>query len=102
MTGKPATLVCIEYCRFSMLKGTIQRKRQINPDSLVNPWEGLVRFVQNPAIPMDNNIAGQTLRGPVVGRKNDYGSGSEWSMELAAWFFTVLTTLKLWKIKFCT
>ena len=67
-------------------------------DSLVNHWEGLVRFVQNPAIPMDNNIAGQTLRGPVVGRKNDYGSGSEWSMELTAWFFTVLTTLKLWKI----
>ena len=67
-------------------------------DSLVNHWEGLVRFVQNPAIPMDNNIAGQTLPGPVVGRKNDYVSGSEWSMELTAWFFTVLTTLKLWKI----
>ena len=43
---------------------------------------------------MDNNIAEQTLRGPVVGRKNYYGSGSDWSMELAAWFFTVLTSLK--------
>ena len=36
---------------------------------VIEIWEGLVRFVQNPAIPMDNNIAGQTLRGPVVGRK---------------------------------
>lgn len=67
-------------------------------DSLVNHWEGLIRFVQNPDIPMDNNTAEQTLRAQVVGRKNYYGSGSDWSMELAAWFFTVLTTLKLWKI----
>ncbi|MBO9482685.1 transposase [Salinisphaera sp. G21_0] len=67
-------------------------------ESLANHWEGLVRFIQNPDVPMDNNIAEQTLRGPVVGRKNYYGSGSEWSTELAAWLFTVLTTLKLWKI----
>ncbi len=47
---------------------------------------------------MDNNIAEQTLRGPVVGRKNYYGSRSEWSAELAAWLFTALMTLNLWKI----
>ncbi|WP_422445768.1 MULTISPECIES: IS66 family transposase [unclassified Endozoicomonas] len=67
-------------------------------ESLANHWEGLVRFIQNPDVPMDNHIAEQTLRGPVVGRKNYYGSGSEWSTELAAWLFTVLTPLKLWKI----
>lgn len=67
-------------------------------ESLVNHWEGLCRFVDYPDIPMDNNIAEQTLRGPVVGRKNYYGSGSKWSAELAAGLFTVLVTLNLWKI----
>lgn len=36
--------------------------------------------------------------GPVVGRKNYYGSGSAWSAELAATLFSVLQTLLLWKV----
>ena len=38
------------------------------------------------------------MRGPVVGRKNFYGSGSEWSGELAAMMYSVLMTVKLWGI----
>ena len=36
---------------------------------------------------MDNNTAERTLRNPVVGRKNYYGSGSVWSAHLAARMF---------------
>jgi hypothetical protein len=32
---------------------------------------------------MDNNTAERAERGPVVGRKNYYGSGSLWSGQLA-------------------
>jgi len=34
----------------------------------------------------------------VVGRKNFYGSGSEWSGELAAMMFSLLMTMKRWQI----
>lgn len=47
---------------------------------------------------MDNNIAERDMRGPVVGRKNFYGSGAQWSGELAATMYSVLATLKLWAI----
>jgi len=33
-----------------------------------------------------------------VGRKNFYGSGSEWSGQLAAMMFSLLMTMKLWQI----
>ncbi len=55
-------------------------------------------FVDNPDIPMDNNIAERTIRGGVLGRKNYYGRGSQWSAELTAGFFTILMTLNLWGI----
>ena len=67
-------------------------------ESLDNYWEGLTQFVHNPDIPMDNNIAEQTIRGGVPGRKNYYGCGSQWSSELTARLFTILMTLKLWGI----
>ena len=37
-------------------------------------------------------------RGPVVGRKNFYGSGAQWAGELAALMYSVFATLKLWGI----
>ena len=67
-------------------------------ESLHNHWEGLIRFVANHSIPMDNNAAEQALRTGVVGRKNYYGSGSAWSAELAAFLFSIFMTLKLWDI----
>lgn len=47
---------------------------------------------------MDNNEAERGLRSSVVGRKNYYGSGAIWSAELTAVLFTILETMKLWKI----
>src|SRR5712671_2746980 len=64
--------------------------------SLHNHWDGLTVFVGRPEVAMDNNTAERTLRNPVVGRKNYYGSGSVWSAHLAARMFSVLQTVLLW------
>ena len=42
--------------------------------------------------------AERALRGPVVGRKNYYGSGAQWSGELSATLFSLFHTLERWRI----
>lgn len=64
-------------------------------ESLRAHWEGLTVFVENPHVPMDNNRAERIERGPVVGRKNYWGSGAKWSGELTATLFSLLETLEL-------
>jgi len=66
--------------------------------SLQEHWSGLTLFVDDPRIPMDNNLSERRLRGPALGRKNYYGSGALWSGCLAAMLFSILATLKLWQI----
>ena len=66
--------------------------------SLRNHWQGLTRFVDDPDLPLNNNQAERALRGPVVGRKNYYGSGAEWSGELSATLFSLFQTLERWRI----
>lgn len=46
-------------------------------------------------IPLDNNATERAIRGPVVGRKDHYGSKSRRGTEVAATLYTVLETLKL-------
>ena len=48
--------------------------------------------------PMHNNYGERLMRGPAVGRKNYYGSRSEWSGRLAMMLFSIFATLALWKI----
>ncbi len=67
-------------------------------ESLGNHWTGLTVFVEHPEVPMDNNTAERAQRGPVVGRKNYYGSGSVWAGRLAAMLFSLLQTLCLWEL----
>jgi transposase len=67
-------------------------------ESMGNHWTGLTVFVDHPEVPMDNNTAERAQRGPVVGRKNYYGSGSLWSGQLAAMLFSLFQTLALWNI----
>jgi transposase len=66
--------------------------------SLKEHWDGLLIFVDHPEVPMDNNAAERALRGPVVGRKNFYGSGACWSGQLAVMAFSVFQTLLLWQV----
>jgi transposase len=67
-------------------------------ESMRDHWAGLTTFVEQPMLPMDNNAAERALRLAVVGRKNFYGSGSQWSGELAATMFSVLMTMRRWQI----
>ena len=66
--------------------------------SMQNHWQGLTVFVDNPDIPMDNNIAENMLRLPVVGRKNYYGNHSEFGGTFCAMMFTFIQTCILHKI----
>lgn len=100
--------------RHADLQQAVQRMAQERDDALADPllaapaakvlvsmkahWSGLTVFVDHPWVPMDNNTAELDMRGPVVGRKNFYGSSSQWSGQLAATMYSLLMTLKLWKI----
>ena len=92
----------VEAMRQQMEKGLAEEK--LHPaarkvlQSMREHWEGLTIFVNEPAVPMDNNRAERTLRIAALGRKNYYGSGSEWSGKLATWMFSILATLKKWRI----
>lgn len=79
-------------------EATLPKARRKVLESLKNHWQGLLVFVDHPEVPMDNNQAERAHRGPVVGRKNYYGSGSYWSGQLAATMFSVFQTLQLWQI----
>jgi transposase len=67
-------------------------------ESLQEHWTGLIRFVDDPRIPLDNNASERAGRGPAVARKNFYGSGSLWSGRLAAAMFSLLATLAHWEL----
>jgi transposase len=64
--------------------------------SMKNHWAGLTVFVEQPWLALDNNAAERAIRPAVVGRKNFYGSGSQWSGQLAAMMYSVLMTARLW------
>lgn len=58
-------------------------------------WDRLSRFVSDARVPLDNNATERAIRGPVVGRKNHYGSKSKRGTEVAATFYSLLETAKL-------
>lgn len=92
--------------QFSAALNTIdaQRRAQTSHAQLLHPaaakvlatldreWDGLARHREYPELPLDNNTAERALRGPVVGRKNYYGSGSVVSAQLASRVFTITAT----------
>ena len=58
-------------------------------------WDRLTRFVDDARIPLDNNATERAIRGPVVGRKNHYGSKSRSGTIVAATVYSILETAKL-------
>jgi transposase len=58
-------------------------------------WDRLTRFIDDPRIPLDNNATERAIRGPVVGRKNHYGSKSRSGTAVASTMYSVLETAKL-------
>lgn len=62
---------------------------------VVANWDRLTRFVHDARIALDNNATERGIRGPVVGRKNHYGSRSRRGTEIASIFYSLLETAKL-------
>jgi transposase len=62
---------------------------------VVANWDRLTRFVDDPRIPLDNNATERGIRGPVVGRKNHYGSKSRSGTQVASIFYSLIETAKL-------
>jgi len=58
-------------------------------------WDRLTRFVDDARIPLDNNATERAIRGPVVGRKNHYGSKSRSGTAVASTMYSLLETAKL-------
>ena len=63
--------------------------------SLLKHREGLSVFVDNPLVPMDNNVSERELRRAVIGRRLCFGSDSEDGADLTATMYSVLGTLVL-------
>jgi transposase len=61
-------------------------------------WDRLTLFVGNVFIPLDNNSTERGIRGPVVGRKNHYGSRSRSGTDVAATLYTLIETAKLHRV----
>jgi len=94
-----AAVAAMHACATAELADPALRKPQRNVlTSLQDHWSGLTLFVDDPRIPMDNNVSERRLRGPALGRKNYYGSASLWSGRLAAALFSLLATLTMWHI----
>lgn len=62
---------------------------------VISNWDRLTRFVEDARIPLDNNATERAIRGPVVGRRNHFGSKSKRGTEVAAVFYSLLETAKL-------
>lgn len=58
-------------------------------------WPGLIRFIEEPRLALDNNATERALRGVVLGRKNHYGSRSERGTQVAALFYSLIESAKL-------
>jgi transposase len=62
---------------------------------MVNMWGGLVLFLDDPHVPLDNNGTERAVRGVVTGRKNHYGSRSERGTAVAATLYSLVESAKL-------
>lgn len=58
-------------------------------------WPGLTRFLDDPWIPLSNNLVERQIRPVVVGRKNHYGSKSKRGTEVAALFYSLIETARM-------
>lgn len=62
-------------------------------------WPGLLLFLEDGRIPVDNNATERAIRGPVIGRKNHYGSRSKRGTEVAAVIYSLVESAKLCELE---
>ncbi len=65
---------------------------------MVDHWKGLIRFLDDPLVPLSNNASERAVRGPVVGRKNFGGCKSERGMEVTALLYSLVESAKLCEV----
>ena len=87
-----------QRCAEELTQTQLRQPQRKVLNSLKDHWTGLTVFVDHPEVPLDNNEAERRQRGPVVARKNFYGSGSLWSGRLAAMLFSLFQTIQLWDL----
>jgi transposase len=61
---------------------------------LRNRWKVFQRFLEDGAIPMDNNRTEASIKGPVIGKKNWLHIGNDKAGETAAILYTLVMTCK--------
>ena len=64
----------------------------------LNNWAELIKFLDDPVIPLTNNEAERSIRQVVMGRKNFYGSRSIDGADLAATMYTIIESCKKFEI----
>lgn len=64
----------------------------------INQWPQLIKFLDDPVIPLTNNEAERSIRQVVMGRKNFYGSRSIDGADLAAMMYTIIESCKKFEI----
>lgn len=60
-----------------------------------NRWKGLILFLDDPRVPITSNDVERSLRSPVLGRNNHFGSRSKRGTESAALLYSLIETAKL-------
>lgn len=60
-----------------------------------NQWPYLIKFLENPNVPLSNNAVERALRGPVLGRKNFLGFRTINGADVGMTFYTIINTCKL-------
>lgn len=60
----------------------------------INAWPRLRVLVEDPKVWLDNNATERGLRGPVVGRRNHFGSKSRLGTKVAAILYSLIETAK--------
>ena len=60
----------------------------------INVWPRLRVFIDDPKVWIDNNATERGLRGPVVGRRNHFGSKSKRGTKVAAILYSLIETAK--------
>lgn len=93
--SKPVISQLLHWALEHRVKVLPQSKAGRAIEYMLKLWPGLTRFLEDGAVPLDNNAAERALRGVVVGRKNHYGSRSKRGTEVAALFYTLFETAKL-------
>jgi len=62
---------------------------------LLNQWQPLTRFLDNPTLPLHNNASERAMRHAVIGRRNWTFAGSESGGHRAAIIYSIVMTCRL-------